>query len=202
MSNYFYENQHSINYSSEMIKQFIHFNNTVNLMRYLIKLQFQELNSQGYTTHDNSKNIFGSLHVQHLMSADHSSKENQIEQKDNSNLLQREMENRECHVNSKRPRIEAKLYRCNYEGCGKSYKSKENLTLHVQNKHYGHKPYQCRYCEARFSHRNGIHNLILGKTYHERKNHIKYLPHVCSFEMCKMSFASKSALSYHVNTKH
>ena len=50
-----------------------------------------------------------------------------------------------------------KLYSCNLEDCGKSYKSKENLTLHIKNKHLGEKPYQCRFCNSRFSHRNGNH---------------------------------------------
>jgi uncharacterized Zn-finger protein len=53
-----------------------------------------------------------------------------------------------------------KLYKCEYEGCHKAYKSKENLNLHIKNKHLGEKPYQCRYCISRFSHRNGKNILI------------------------------------------
>jgi len=49
-----------------------------------------------------------------------------------------------------------KLHKCDYEGCDKAYKSRENLNLHIKNKHLGEKPYQCRYCNSRFSHRNGI----------------------------------------------
>jgi uncharacterized Zn-finger protein len=49
-----------------------------------------------------------------------------------------------------------KLHKCDYLGCEKAYKSKENLNLHIRNKHLGEKPYQCRYCISRFSHRNGI----------------------------------------------
>ena len=49
-----------------------------------------------------------------------------------------------------------KLHKCDYEGCDKAYKSRENLNLHIKNKHLGEKPYQCRYCDSRFSHRNGI----------------------------------------------
>jgi hypothetical protein len=47
-----------------------------------------------------------------------------------------------------------RLFKC--ETCSKSYKSKENLNLHVKNKHLGLKPYNCDFCDSRFSHRNGI----------------------------------------------
>jgi len=51
-----------------------------------------------------------------------------------------------------------KLHKCEYAGCEKAYKSRENLNLHIRNKHLGEKPYQCRYCISRFSHRNGRTN--------------------------------------------
>ena len=57
------------------------------------------------------------------------------------------------HVTSHFP---FRLFKCEYEGCKKAYKSKENLHLHCKNKHMGVKPYQCRFCELKFSHRNGI----------------------------------------------
>jgi hypothetical protein len=56
------------------------------------------------------------------------------------------------------------IYKCEYGGCYKVYRSKENLSLHVKNKHLGIKPYDCKFCFKRFSHRNG-------KIYHERKMH-------------------------------
>lgn len=46
-------------------------------------------------------------------------------------------------------------YKCEQEGCEKSYRSKENLNLHIKNKHLGIKPYQCKFCLLKFSHRNG-----------------------------------------------
>ena len=58
----------------------------------------------------------------------------------------------ERHVNS---HFCFKLFKCEYEDCKKAYKSKENLNLHFRNKHLGEKPYQCRFCISRFSHRNG-----------------------------------------------
>ena len=48
-----------------------------------------------------------------------------------------------------------KLFKCEYENCNKCYKSSENLKLHIQNKHLLIKPYECRYCQQAFSHRNG-----------------------------------------------
>lgn len=46
-----------------------------------------------------------------------------------------------------------KLFKC--PNCNKSYKSKENLNLHIKNKHLGLKPYSCDFCSSKFSHRNG-----------------------------------------------
>jgi len=96
-----------------------------------------------------------------------------------------------------------KLFKCEYQGCSKTYKSKENLNLHIKNKHLGLKPYKCRYCLISFSHRNGIiYNNLIGKTYHERTIHINYLPHLCNISDCKLRFASKSALKYHIVHQH
>lgn len=47
----------------------------------------------------------------------------------------------------------AKSFTCTE--CKKVYKSKENLTLHHKNIHLKLKPYNCQYCIAVFSHRNG-----------------------------------------------
>lgn len=52
-----------------------------------------------------------------------------------------------------------KLFKCEVDDCEKAYKSKENLNLHVRNKHLNEKPYQCSYCDSKFSHRNGILNI-------------------------------------------
>ena len=54
------------------------------------------------------------------------------------------------------------FFTCNY--CNKSYKCKENLTLHTLNIHMDVKPYSCKYCNKKFSHRNG-------KKYHEKHKH-------------------------------
>ena len=48
-----------------------------------------------------------------------------------------------------------KFFKCMVIGCNKMYKSKENLNLHTKNIHEGIKPYPCRYCSLKFSHRNG-----------------------------------------------
>lgn len=67
-----------------------------------------------------------------------------------------------------------KLYVCEYENCGKTYRSKENLNLHIQIIHQKLKPYQCSFCPMKFSHRNG-------RIYHERKVHTQNLPYQCIF---------------------
>jgi uncharacterized Zn-finger protein len=46
-------------------------------------------------------------------------------------------------------------FKCEFNDCGKKYKSKENLVLHIKNIHMKLKPYRCRFCDASFSHRNG-----------------------------------------------
>jgi hypothetical protein len=51
-------------------------------------------------------------------------------------------------------------YPCDYTECGKVYKSRENLKIHVKNKHLNQKPYKCSYCNLRFSYRNGKNNFI------------------------------------------
>jgi uncharacterized Zn-finger protein len=63
----------------------------------------------------------------------------------------------ERHMNS---HFSFKLFKCEYDNCDKAYKSKENLNLHVKNKHLNIKPYECQYCKSQFSHRNGKFNLF------------------------------------------
>lgn len=48
-----------------------------------------------------------------------------------------------------------KNFKCTLGNCGKAYKSMENLTLHIKNKHFNQKPYKCSYCNNKYSHRNG-----------------------------------------------
>ena len=93
-------------------------------------------------------------------------------------------------------------FKCEENGCDKVYRTKENLKLHILNIHLHLKPYECSYCSRRFSHRNGIFYLILGKTYHERKFHMNYLPYKCKIEDCYKNFANKSSLNYHLKFHH
>lgn len=51
--------------------------------------------------------------------------------------------------------LTSKTFHCEYINCGKIYKSKENLVLHIKNIHLKLKPYRCRFCDSSFSHRNG-----------------------------------------------
>lgn len=68
----------------------------------------------------------------------------------------------------------SKNFKCHFTQCDKSYRSKENLTLHIKNIHMGIKPYKCRMCESVFSHRNG-------KSYHEKSFHFNLHPYYCTF---------------------
>lgn len=53
-----------------------------------------------------------------------------------------------------------KVFECKQVNCSKTYKSKENLILHIKNIHLKQKPYSCKYCPSLFSHRNGKKNKI------------------------------------------
>jgi hypothetical protein len=114
--------------------------------------------------------------------------------------FQNELNNSSTGNNS----IASKCFPCDYKGCKKIYKSKENLNLHYKNIHLKVKPYTCSYCDSSFTHRNGKlhsnsilyflislnkkyfykkkHNYLKGKTYHERRFHTNILPHKCNHE--------------------
>jgi hypothetical protein len=47
------------------------------------------------------------------------------------------------------------FFKCTENNCHKSYKSKENLLLHIINVHRHEKPFKCKHCNMKFSHRNG-----------------------------------------------
>ena len=118
---------------------------------------------------------------------------NQIKTLDNISIQTEISSNKEntfpkLKFNSRR----IKLFKCI---CGKVFHTKENQILHFKNIHLHQKPYKCSYCDSKFSHRNG-------KTYHERIFHTFILPYKCEIDNCKSAFASKSALNYHINSKH
>ena len=88
-----------------------------------------------------------------------------------------------------------KEFICEIDNCGKVYKSKENLNLHIQNVHENQKPYKCTYCNMRFSHRNG-------RIYHERKMHTFIMPYKCQYSECGQFFPCKSAMIAHIKSVH
>ena len=91
-----------------------------------------------------------------------------IELNNNSHKIQKK--------NSSHHKINLKIFICFF---GKTYKSKENIILHIKNIHLDEKPYSCEFCHTGFSHRNG-------KNYHMRKFHTKFLPYICKFNQCKI----------------
>jgi hypothetical protein len=54
-----------------------------------------------------------------------------------------------------------KFYRCEVANCNKAYKSKENYQIHYKNKHLSEKPFSCKFCDIKFSHRNGKLKIII-----------------------------------------
>ena len=49
-----------------------------------------------------------------------------------------------------------KQFICNqFPNCANTYRSRENLKLHILNKHLLKKPFECSFCKKVFSHRNG-----------------------------------------------
>jgi len=84
---------------------------------------------------------------------------------------------------------------CHFFPCMKNFKSRENLDLHISNAHLMIKPYDCRYCNRVFSHRNG-------KTYHERTKHLNYFPYGCNVSGCERKFANRYGLKSHLKVTH
>ena len=70
-----------------------------------------------------------------------------IQYEDNSNKIDEKKEDKNIPKQS--------VFKCNFSNCNKSYRSKENLTIHIQNKHIGIKPFKCSFCSSMFSQRNG-----------------------------------------------
>jgi len=89
------------------------------------------------------------------------------------------------HLNS---HFSINFYKC--QKCVKTFKTEENLKLHILNIHENIKPYSCSYCSKRFSHRNG-------KNYHERTKHTNYLPYMCMYPNCNKKFANRTSMKYH-----
>lgn len=113
---------------------------------------------------NNNKNYF----EKHIFLGDYyNNKENNLNIEMNNNSHQKQ--------NSSHHKMNLKIFIC---FCGKIYKSKENVILHIKNIHLDEKPYSCEICHTGFSHRNG-------KNYHMRKFHTKILPYICTFNQCK-----------------
>lgn len=125
------------------------------------------------------------------MKADLPKEESNLKQPlENENLNEEEEMDKEEGKKTKK-----KIVKCHYPGCERTYRTLENLHLHILNFHKKIKPYHCSYCDASFSHRNG-------KIYHERKVHTLDLRYLCNYPGCQLKFPCKSALTCHIKYSH
>lgn len=105
----------------------------------------------------NIKNINANNSNNNTISYSEKTNEKNIENSDEEELYRKQSHLRKLDLlgNSESSRL--KNFKCHFNECEKAYKTRENLTLHIKNKHLGVKPYACKYCNAKFSHRNGIY---------------------------------------------
>jgi len=61
----------------------------------------------------------------------------------------------DLNENEERNLSNDKIMTCHFFPCMKTFKSRENLDLHILNIHLKIKPFKCKFCERKFSHRNG-----------------------------------------------
>ena len=45
---------------------------------------------------------------------------------------------------------------CHFYPCMRKFTSRENLDIHISNIHLKLKPFQCKFCQSKFSHLSGI----------------------------------------------
>ena len=74
-------------------------------------------------------------------------------------------------------------HRCHFDGCGKTFSEKPNLTIHIR-KHTKEKPFACKQCGRAFSTRGNMRD-------HERR-HSKLKRFQC--KICKTSFYRKNIM--------
>lgn len=66
-------------------------------------------------------------------------------------------------------------FKCEFPECDKVYRSKENLVLHIDNKHLGKKPFECIFCQERYASRNT-------RATHEREVHYELYSYPCPYQ--------------------
>ena len=92
----------------------------------------------------------------------------------NNSPIQKKFPNKQRNKRRK-TKLSQKISICHFYPCMKKFTSRENLDIHISNIHLKQKPFECNYCEFKFSH-------LSGRIYHERTQHLKYLPFVCKYE--------------------
>lgn len=86
-------------------------------------------------------------------------------------------------------------YECCWEGCSRNgkqgFSSKQKVARHMQS-HTGHRPFECKVCNAHFSETATLQQ-------HMRR-HTQEKPYVCDFPGCGKAFAITGALTIHKRT--
>lgn len=86
---------------------------------------------------------------------------------------------------------------CSYEGCNKTFASREGLTLHRRNQHEDFKPWQCpcRGCSDAFVRKNDLR-------LHLVRCHLSANLYRCTIPLCNRECISRSELRRHFRSKH
>lgn len=80
---------------------------------------------------------------------------------------------------------------CNIQNCGKTFKTSNELDMHIIYKHNETRPFSCKFCEKRFKTKRNL----LDHT----RTHTNERPFSCSHPNCGKRFKQKSVLNDHMS---